>query len=70
MTKKTSKVENFQESEEKNLKQRLHELQLEYCQDEKPNVFVKTISSDNQKFAVAFAESDCDYAHMIVLKEL
>ncbi len=70
ISKELEKIEDFRESESKNLKQRLLELQQGYCEDEKPTVSVQTVTSKGRKLAVAIAESDCDFSYIAVLKKL
>lgn len=68
ITMKVEKIENFKESESKNLKDRLLELQKGYCEDEKPTCFVKTFTSNGLKISTAVAESDADYCYISALK--
>jgi len=71
LTKELEKIENFRESESKNLKQRLLELQLGYCEGERPIVSVQTVlAKGGMKLATAIAESDCDFSYMAVIKKL
>ncbi len=71
INKELEKIENFKESEFKNLKQRLLELQQGYCEGEKPTVSVQTfIATDGMKLAIAIAESDCDFSYMAVITYL
>ena len=68
ITIKVEKIENFKESESKNLKDRLLELQKGYCEDETPIVFVKTFTSNNLKISTAISESNSDYCYISALK--
>ena len=70
ITKKTEKIQTFQESENQNLKQKLLYLQKGYCVDEKPSVSIQTITSNNKKYCIAIAECNSDFSYFSVLKKL
>ena len=70
VTLKVEKVENFQPTGNKDLKEKLYTLQLQYCEDEKPEVFEKTVTSDGDKYKIMIAESDSDYCYMTALGKI
>ncbi|MDD5013472.1 MAG: hypothetical protein PHW73_00035 [Atribacterota bacterium] len=52
------------------IEKRLHELQLGYCQDEKPTVETLTVSTKKGMVQAMIAESDCDFSYICALKKL
>ena len=70
IAKKTKKVEDFKTENLHALNARLYNLQSQYCEDEKPTIFKKTITSNGLKLLAVIAESSCDFVYMAVIKVL
>ena len=65
----TNSIEKVEElkGEESDLKQRLYDLQLGYCEGERPTVHEITTTpkaSSDSKIRCIIAESDCDFCYM------
>lgn len=69
--KNMTEVEIFTETNSfHNLKNRLYDLQLGFCEDEIPDVFVTTMKNNEGRFEVAVAESNSDFCHISPLLKL
>ncbi len=69
-TNEIEKVENFKTYILSELKNRLYELQLGYCEDEKPEVFEKMFTSNGKNIKALVAECDVDFCYMAAIKEI
>ena len=57
------KIENFK-GEEADVKARLLELQLGYCEGEKPTVTEQIVKDRGKHIRTLIAESDCDFSYI------
>ncbi len=61
------KIENFKTDDIKKLSTRLNELQIGYCENEKPEIIEKIVTSKDLKLKVLYAVSDADFCYMAVI---
>lgn len=72
ITKELKKVENFKPKENviKEIKSRLYELQLEYCEDEYPTVEETIFTSNGVEIKTIRAFCDVDYEYICPIRKI